>query len=320
MLHLGIDVAKESFEVVLFDGERTLRGSFDNNRTGFGKLGRWLKKRRKGQEVRACLEATGRYWEELALFLHEEGIGVSVVNARAIKKFAESQMQRNKTDRADALVIAQYLARVQPDLWLPPSPAVLELREMARHLQALKADRTRQQNRRDAGGRSEAVQAALEAHIAFLQEQIEELEQRINDHIDQHPDLKQDKELLTSIPGIGDTCAAFMAEIPDISRFDHAGQVAAYAGLTPGQRESGTSLSGSHLVKWGNPHLRAVFYMPALRAHAWNPIVAALRKRLLDRGKSKMTVVVAVMRKLVHLCFGVLKTRKPFDANHALSA
>lgn len=124
MWHLGIDVAKESFEVVLLDGERTLRGSFDNNTTGFAKLGCWLKKRRKGQEVRACLEPTGRYWEELALFLHEEGIGVSVVNARAIKQFAESQMQRNKTDRADALVIAQYLARVQPGLWSLPSPAV----------------------------------------------------------------------------------------------------------------------------------------------------------------------------------------------------
>jgi transposase len=321
MLHLGIDIAKETFEVVLLDGEHALRGRFDNHSTGFGKLDRWLKKRCKERPVHACLEATGRYWEELALFLHEQGLAVSVVNPRAIKKYAESKLQRNKTDRADALLIAQYLFRVQPDLWSPPSPATLELRELVRHLQALKADRTRQQNRRQSRGRSAAVLAAVEAHIAFLEEQIAQLEQQINEHIDQHSDLQQNKALLTSIPGVGDVCAAaFMAEVPDISRFDHAGQVAAFAGLTPGQNQSGTSTSGSRLVKWGNAHLRAVFYMPALRAHAWNPIIAALRERLLARGKSKMTVVVAVMRKLIHLCFGVLKTRQPFDAYHALGS
>lgn len=321
MLHLGIDIAKETFEVVLLEGEgeHVLRGRFDNHSTGFAQLGRWLKKRCKERPVHACLEATGRYGEALALFLHEAGMEVSVVNPRAVKKYAESTLQRNKTDRADALLIAQYLLRVQPDPWSPPSPAILELREMVRHLQALKTDRTRQQNREQAGGRSPAVQAAIATHIAFLDEQIAQLAQQINAHIDRHPDLKQDKELLTSIPGIGDVCAAtFIAEIPDISRFDRAGQIAAFAGLTPGQNQSGTSLSGSHLVKWGNAHSRAVFYMPALSAHLWNPVIAALRERLLARGKSKMTVVVAVMRKLIHLCFGVLKTRRPFDAHHAV--
>lgn len=318
MLHLGIDIAKQTFEVLMLDGERVLGGHFDNNAAGFGKLARWLKKRAKGQEVSACMEATGNYWEALALFLHEAGVPVSVVNPRAIKKYAESKLQRNKTDRADALVIAQYLARVQPALWSPPPPASLELRAMVRHLQALKADRARQQSRKESGQRSATVLQAIEAHIAFLDEQIQQLEEEINNYVDQHPHLKRDKELLKSIPGIGDVCAfTFMAEVPDVSRFDRAGQVAAFAGLTPGQAQSGTSLSTSRLVKWGNSHLRAVFFMPALNAHVWNPLIAALRQRLLDRGKSKMTVNVAVMRKLIHLCFGVLKTGKPFDPNHA---
>ena len=321
MLYLGIDIAKKTFEVALLDGERTQRGSFDNNTSGFDKLSRWLQKRSDDQHAHACMEATGHYWEALALFLYEQDVQVSVVNPRAIKKYAESKLQRNKTDRADALIIAQYLVRVQPDLWSPPPADSLELRALTRHLKALKTDRMRQKRRKETSAHSSVVLKAIEAHIAFLDEQIKQLEKEINDHINRHPDLKRDKELLTSIPGVGDVCAAtFLAEVPDISRFDNAGQVAAFAGLTPGQRQSGISLSGSRLVKWGSSHIRAAFFMPALKAHTWNPIIAALRQRLLARGKSKMTVAVAVMRKIVHLCYGVLKTRKPFDPNHALNA
>lgn len=318
--YLGIDISKGRFDVVLLSDQQSYRGRFSNDRTGFKKLARWLKKR-QGRAVHACMEATGRYWEELAFFLAEAGHDVSVVNPKLIKRHAEAIMQRNKTDEQDAYTIADYCRKHQPDLWEPPSPAYRQLKEMVRHVSALKADRQRERNRLKSGVATAEVIGAIEDHIAFLDEQIEELERRIGDHINRHPDLKQDKELLTSIPGIGDVCAlAFMAEIPDVSRFDNANQVAAFTGLTPGQRESGTSLSGSRLVKWGNSRLRAVFFMPSLRAHTCNPIVAALRQRLLDRGKSKMTVAVAVMRKMVHLCFGVLKTRKPFDPNHAATA
>ena len=317
---LGIDISKGHFDVVLLGGQQSYHGQFSNDRTGLKKLARWLKKR-QGRAVHACMEATGRYWEELALFLSEEGHAVSVVNPKLIKRHAEAIMQRNKTDEQDAYTIADYCRKHQPDLWEPPSPAYRQLKEMVRHVSALKADRQRERNRLQSGLTTTEVIGAIEDHIAYLDEKIEELERQIGDHINQHPDLKQDKELLTSIPGIGDVCAlAFMAEIPDVSRFDNANQVAAFTGLTPGQQQSGTSLSGSRLVKWGNSHVRAVFFMPALRAHTWNPIIASLRQRLLDRGKSKMTVAVAVMRKLVHLCFGVLKTRKPFDPNYAVTA
>lgn len=139
---------------------------------------------------------------------------------------------------------------------------------MVRHLQALKGDRKRQLNRRQSGVRSATVLSTIDAHIAFLDEQIAQLEQQINDHIDQHPDLKRNKELLESIPGVGPTCAAtFLAEVPDVQRFAKARQVAAFAGLTPGQRQSGTTLATARLIKWENAHLRAVFYMPPLKAH-----------------------------------------------------
>lgn len=317
---LGIDIAKETFDVALLGSEQTWRGHFTNDRSGFGKLGRWLEKR-KAEAVHACMEASGNYWMELSLFLQDEGHDVSVVNPKRIKRHAEAIMQRNKTDREDALTIADYCAKHQPDLWSPPPPSYLELRAMVRHVLALKADRQRERNRRQSGIKNQEVLGAIDAHIAFIDAQIEALEQRIHDHIDQDPRLKRDKALLTSIPGIGDTTAAvFLAEVVDASGFAQAPALAAFAGLVPGQRHSGTSThSQGHIVKWGNSHLRAALFMPALSAHRWNPIIAALKERLAERGKSKMTIVVAAMRKLLHLCYGVLKTGKPFDPNHAVN-
>lgn len=323
MLHfyLGIDVAKDTVDVALLEGLQTHRGHFSNDPNGFDKLSRWVTKRGCHQ-MHACLEATNRYWEDLALFLHEEGHQVSVVNPKLIKKHAEATMQRNKTDGQDALTIADYCRKQRPDLWTPPSPAYLGLQTMARHVQTLKADRTRALNRKQSRMWSPEVLSAIDAQVAFLEQQIAELENQIHQHIDRDPNLKQDRELLTSIPGIGDTTAAtFLAEVPDVNAFPQASQLAAYAGLTPGQRQSGSSLKGQgKLVKWGNAYLRAALFMPALSAHRWNPIIAALRHRLLERGKSKMTVVIAVMRKLLHLCYGVLKTRKPFDPCHATAS
>lgn len=323
MLSLGIDVAKDTFDVALLGGTQLYRGHFTNDRQGHDKLGRWLENRCQGQleTVHACLEASGRYWEEVAQYLVAQGLAVSVVNPKPVKHHGQVRMQRNKTDPDDALNIADYCAKHQPDLWQPPSPAYQELKDMVRHVQALKEDRQRERNRRQSGIQNEQVLETIDAHLAFLDEQITLLSQQINDHIDQHDQLRRDKALLESIPGVGEVVAAtFMAEVPDVSRFNHAGQVAAYAGLTPGQHQSGSSVHRpSKLVKWGNARLRAVLYMPALSAHRWNPIVASLRRRLQDRGKSKMTIIVAVMRKLAHLCYGVLKTGIPFDPNHTIN-
>lgn len=320
MFYLGIDISKDSFDVALLGADQRWRGQCSNDAPGFAKLGRWLKKRRV-DALHACMEATGRHWEALALYLTDEGHQVSVVNPKLIKRHAEATMQRNKTDAQDALTIADYCAKQQPDLWNPPSPAYRQLKDMTRHVVALKADRQRERNRLQSGLSAPEVMGTIERHIAFLDEQIAQLEAQIQAHIDQHPDLKADKELLKSIPGIGDTVAAtFLAEIPDVRHFAQVGQVAAYAGLTPGEHHSGTSIhKPGRLVKWGNRHLRTVFYMPALSAHKWNPIIAALRQRLQERGKSSLTIVIACMRKLRHLCYGVLKTRKPFDPGHVVN-
>ena len=190
---------------------------------------------------------------------------------------------------------------------------------MVRHLESLQTMRQQESNRLQAGVPSMAVRETLEAHIVFLDEQIKQLTQRIRDHIDHHPDLKQQKDLLTSIPGIADvTATKLLAEIPSLERFHGASQLAAYAGLTPRQHQSGSSVfRRGRMAKTGNAHLRRALYMPALVALRWNPTIMVFADRLRERGKHKMVIVGAVMRKLLHIVYGVLKSQRPFDPNYA---
>lgn len=312
---LGIDVSKATLDVVLMQGEQRVQvGQYANAPAGFKQLVHWLKKRQK-EPVHACLEATGLYGDEVALFLHEAGHTVSVVNPARIKAYAASQLQRNKTDQLDAALIADFCRTQHPPAWTPPDPAWRELRALARRLQEVKDMRQQERNRLQAGITSLAVRQALEDHITFLQQQIADLEQRIRDHIDHHPDLKQQRDLLDSIPGIGPlTAALLIAEAGDLRRFDHAGQVAAFAGLNPRQRRSGTSVHGQPcLSKCGSASLRSLLYFPALTARRFNPLIAPWCDQLAARGKTEMQIIGAAMRKLLVLAYGVLKSGQPFD-------
>jgi transposase len=280
---------------------------------------RWLKKH-KCEQVWACLEATGTYGDGVAQALHEAGHQVSVVNPARIKAYAQSQLSRNKTDKQDALLIADYCRTQKPPLWTPPSPAWLELRAMVRHLDDLQTMRQQEVNRLGSGVASPTVVDALQQHIAFLDQQIEDLKDRIQGHINQHPDLKRDRDLLDSIKGIGTlTAAKLLAEIRDSRAFDSPGQLVAYAGLNPRQRLSGSSIRGqTHISKIGNAALRKALFFPAIAAKRFNPVMRDLALRLEAAGKSPMVIVVAVMRKLLHLAYGILKSGLPFDPDFAV--
>lgn len=318
MTTLGIDIAKETFEVALYRDEQYQLGVFDNTSAGHRQLLKWLKKR-TAQGSHVCLEATGQYSDAVAELLHQHGYPVSVVNPVRIHAYAASQLKRNKTDREDAKVLAHFCATQQPVLWSPPAPQVQELQALSHRLLSLKEQRSAELNRRQAGIRSPAVLEDIASHIAFLDRQVVAIEQSIADLIDRHPDLRRQRELLTSIPGIGDTTAAlFLAEVPDIRRFDSAGQLAAYAGLSARHHQSGSSVRRrGRLSKTGNKRLRTGLFMPALSARRFNPFLAALADRLQQRGKCPMVIQGAVMRKLLHLAFGVLKSGRPFDPNYA---
>lgn len=309
---LGIDIAKDTFQVALLHLGQTHQGQFANQPAGFKKLAAWLKKRQVPQ-VWACLEATGRYGEPLAEYLHAHGHPVSVVNPLVTKAYAQSQLSRNKTDTVDARLLLDFCASQRPPRWSPPAPEIRELRELLHHRDTLVAHRQQLSNRLGAGLRSATVRAQLQAQLAFVDEQLAQLQQQVDDHIDRHPDLKQRQALLESIPGIGALTAAKLQAV-DLERFDQASQVSAFAGVAPMNRTSGTSVRRRpKLSKVGSASLRQALYMPALVATKHNPIVAALYQRLLERGLAKPAAVGAAMHKLLRLAFGVVKSGQPFD-------
>lgn len=314
---LGIDIAKASFAVTLLAAGEASHAHFSNDGAGFAKLTRWLHKRQIAH-LHACMEATGAYWEALADYLHAQGHVVSVVNPARIKAFAESHLARNKTDQLDAHLIARFCHSQQPLAWTPPPPEQRALQALVRQVEALQQMRQQEVNRLAAGVEVAAVVAALQAHIAFIEEQIAQLLQQIEEHIQQHPHLREQRELLVSIPGIGKrTALTLLAEIVEVTRFSSAPQLAAYAGVSPRQRRSGSSVHGrTRLCKTGNAALRKALYFPAIVARRHNPLIRTFCDRLAQRGKTKMQIIGAAMRKLLHLVYGVLKSGQPFDPNY----
>lgn len=313
-VHIGIDISKDSFEVMLFIQEVKHQLQFQNNRTGFRQFQKWLKKR-KVINAHVCMEATGRYADELARYLYERDYEVSVVNPKRIKAYAESKLTRSKTDATDAAIIEDFCRTQQLRLWEPPAPEIDELQMMTRHLEALKNMRTQELNRLKSGITAPVVREMIEKHISFLEQEMEQLEEQIDNHIDHHPGLKENAELIKSIPGVGPlTAAILIAEIQDINRYDSASALAAYAGLSPQKCESGTSVRKlPKLSKIGNGRLRKALYFPSMSARQHNPIVRTFCERLSVRGKQTMVIQGAAMRKLLHIVYGVWKKGRPFD-------
>lgn len=316
LAYLGLDIAKDTYQATLLSDGRRFRREFANRASEFGRLRNWLHKHQADQ-VHACMEATGRYGEDLALFLHSQGQPVSVVNPLRIKAYAQSQLTRNKTDQVDADLIAQFCQTQQPRLWTPPAPELLELRELLHHYDSLQALKVQVQNRRQAGLKSAVVRAQLDSQLHLIEQQLDDLRRQLSDHLDQHPDLKRQADLLDSIPGIGLLTAAKLVAV-DPLRFDTARAFAAHAGATPRQGLSGTSVHRpTHLSKIGDADLRRAVYLPAVVARRYNPIVRALNDRLAERGKCDMAIIGAAMHKLLRLAYGILKSGQPFDPNFA---
>ena len=316
---LGIDVAKASLEIALMDGQGCWQtGHFANNPTGFSHLLRWLRKRTH-EPVHVCLEATGRYSRAVTRFMHEQGYVVSVINPARTPLYRGLTGQHNKTDKTDAKLLAEFCATHHPEPSTPPTSEQESLQELTRHLDSLKQEKTRTLNRLEAGPFTDWVLRDLEEQLASLQRRIADLEREIEAATKQDPEHRHQMVLLTSIPGIGMiTAARFLAEVPDFRRFAHADQLAAYAGLVPKVHNSGTSVYRKPtLSKAGNAHLRNAFYMPALNAARFNPVIRRFADRLAARGKAKMTIVAAVMRKLLQLAYGVLKSGRTFDPNYS---
>jgi transposase len=319
---IGIDVSKEKLNVALliaptFSKKKTK--VVPNNTEGFRSLVEWVKRQINDQRSPSfIMEATGTYHQALALFLADHGLEICVVNPLMIKRFGESMAARTKTDAKDCVIIAHYGAKMNPKPWVPPSPQYRALQQLMSRLDQLDKMTRQEKNRLESLGPGPADQDVLdsiEKTLSYFDKEYKELSKKIQDHLDQHPDLKDDVKLLTSIPGIGKLTALRMTTaLEGGSRFSSARQFAAYLGLSPRQNQSGNMTGKTTLSKMGPSALRKALYMPSVVACQCNPDINALYERLLKAGKTKMSALGAAMRKMAHLAFGVLKTRQTYRA------
>ena len=316
---IGIDIGKRKFDVALLEQGKVRSKVFDNTPTGHQALMHWLEERGCAvMDTHLCMEATSQYYEAVAIVLHAAGYRVSVVNPLQIKAFGESRLRRQKTDRADAELIARFCEQQSPMPWQPPAAEIKELQRLLARLEAVQEMRVQELNRRhEATG--EALES-VERVLDVLNEELAKLERRIQDHIDQNPSLREQHALLTSIPGVGDRVSTYCLAWLQAERFSNVRQAVAFVGLSPSHHQSGDSVHGKTRVsKVGHTRLRKILYLPAMSATRYNPAAKALSKRLKAAGKPGKAIICAVMRKLIHWIFGVLKSKQPFDVKLALA-
>lgn len=309
---LGIDIAKQKFDVALILKDKFKSKVFQNTPEGFAALSQWLAQHGVSQ-VHACMEATGVYWEALAEYLTDSSHQVSVVNPAQIAAYGKSVLQRGKTDVQDARLIARFCERERPKVWQAAPLAQRQLLLLVRQFKHVNDCLYVERNRVETAAL--VVEPSIQAMIAFLEQESKRLEKRINDHIDQNPTLKRNQQLLDSIPGVGDKTAPWLlAYLGDGQRFGRGKQAAAFAGLSPSPCQSGSSVQGKcRISKTGHTDLRRILYMPALatygRKNAFQPFIA----RLTAAGKAPMSIIVALMRKILTIAQAVLRSQQPFN-------
>ena len=321
---LGVDVSKSKLDVALLALSTGKYRSkvFANDLQGFHSLLQWLQANATGSPVavHVCMEATGIYHEALACFLNDQGVLVSVVNPLLVKRFAEANRQRNKTDGADAKCLAMFCQAQVPPRWEAPSPGVRALQALVARLETLQAMRQAECNRLDVAHAS--VAGSIGQVVAHLDQMIALVRAQIARTIDDDPELKKRADLLQTIPGLGDkSIPQLLAYIGRPERFKSVKAVTAYASLAPMIRQSGTSLDkhrGTHPL--GHQELKRMLYFPAMVAGRFNPLIAAFWARLKAQNKPGKVIVVACMHKLLAIAYGVLRSGKPFDVNHSTPA
>jgi transposase len=311
---VGIDISKKKFDVcMILPNNKFFKKVFSNDPEGFTDLASWFSEKRVGS-CHVSMEATGWYGEDLARVLYDKGHTVFVINPVQIKHFGKSKLSRSKTDKQDARLIAEF-SLTHPELrpWTPLPASQEKLRNLYRHLDRLKADHTQLNNRAESI-RDEDIRKLSAAQLEFIDNQIQDLKKKIRTHIESHPDLKVKGALLLTIPGVGEAvCWGILSELPDLKNFRDAKQLAAFVGLNPSVCESGTSVRGrGRISKTGPSFLRKLLYLPGMTAMRFNPLIKPFADILRAKGKNGKVIVIACMRKLLHIIYGVLTNQQPF--------
>ena len=299
------------------DGKVSGPAAFDNTVSDHKKLMRWAGK--GGRKVRVCVEATGIYHLDLSMYLSQhKRAEVMVVNPLAMRRYAESQMKRAKTDQVDPFVILDRLERMPFRAWEPPPEELFTLRALARRMYQLKRDVERERNRRHATGCVAVHEAAIgrdiEVNIRHLERRIERLQKQAESVIQGNEELAQRFRQLQTVTGIANVSAVhILSELMFLPEDMKSKQWVAYVGLDPVAHESGKTVKDRKISKKGNKYLRSALYMPALVAIRYCPNAKAFYEKLLSRGKEKLQAIVAVMRKLLVAIWGMFKNQQDFD-------
>lgn len=326
MVSIGVDVSKAHLDAarVRGDGRRLYTRRVTNTAKGVQALLTWACEKREvtPRELRLVVEATGPYHESLAYAFDAAGATVVVANPKRVRDYAKGVGIISKTDPLDARVLAYYGAdpecRRRLVAWRPPSEAVRTLQALLGRLAAVETDLRRERNRlekAEAGATAlpAPVSESLATSIAYLAAERTRLKAAIETHYDDHRDLNRQREQLKTLPGVGNASADQLLCVIAAHAFASARQAAAFCGLVPRQCQSGSSVRGPTRLGQGPAPVRAVLYMAAVVAIQHNRELKRFYERLCQRGKSKMSALGAVMRKLVHIAYGMLKHRTPYD-------
>lgn len=311
---VGVDVAKDKFDVALEINNSCYQECFSNDKKGYRSFSKWLAKYTSQPWV--CMEATGHYSELIADYLFLKQIKVSVVNPLQIKSFARARLSRNKTDQLDARIIASYCEKMQPRTFTSRSETHKELKDLTNLLDTLKEQHARLTNQLHSA-QSESAKKSIRKIIKSLANEIAKVEKQIDEIIKQHSEMNENMNLLMSIQGVGkQTAYKVLSHVPDMNCFANAKQFAAFIGITPRQHQSGNFRGKTTISRLGDARLRKVFYMAGLVAKRFNKRLQPFVMRLQANGKAPKAIICAVMRKLAHIVFGVLKNKRPFDVNY----
>lgn len=324
VFYVGIDVGSQEL-VAALEGRRP--HCFRHNTSGIRAMVKWVGQIAGEVPVQFCLEATGVYGYSVASRLYREhGCAVSVINPARIAAYSKAQLRRTKTDFVDAQVILSFAASQKPPLWKPEADVLRQL-----YLLVTEADRIRQEqaawNNREHTEKYQddlpkVIKQSRKAVQRTLRRQLEKIENAITELCGQNIELKQQVDLLCSIPGIANHSAFRLLAYGKSALYNlDRRALTAQAGLAPAQKQSGTSINGkSRLAKMGDRRLRKALFMPALVAAHYNPILKKFYQKLLEKGKPKMTAIVAVMRKLLLMIRAILKNKNTFNPNYALDS
>lgn len=305
---VGIDVSKSFFDVCL--GVKGKIIHFDYTKEQVEKCVGLIEDFKPELIV---MEATGGYEIELASSLQENGLPVAVVNPRRIRDFAKAAGQMAKTDAIDAAVIALFASALKP-------PKAEKVSENARRIRALTARRNQLIGLRTAENNrlehvfDKSIAKSIKAVICVIDKQLDEVEKQIAGCIEHDPDMKEKSGIIKTMPGIGDTTSSMIvAELPELGRLNRR-EIASLVGVAPMNRDSGT-FRGKRMTGGGRGNVRTCLFMPTLVAIRYNPAIKTFYERLLKAGKTKMTAIVACMRKIITILNSMVANNQTWREN-----